>query len=118
MRVKVSLITAIAVTALAVGVPAALADPGLDGAPKLVDGVSYFHANELATTATSQATPAPYVDAFERPPTSVQAPTSTVEDSGSSIAWGQISLAFVIGLLLAVGLILAVRARPSRPVAQ
>ena len=98
MKARLSLVSAIAVTALAVAVPAALADPGLDGAPRLVDAVSYFHANELATAATSGAIPAPYVDAFERPgPTSVQASMPTVEDSGSSIAWGQIAISFVIG---------------------
>ena len=81
--------------------------------------MAYFHANELATAATSRATPAPYVDAFERPsPTSIQASTPTAEDSGSSMAWGQIAVSFVIGLLLAAGLMLAVRARPSRPLAQ
>jgi hypothetical protein len=119
MKARLSLVSAIAVTALAVSVPAAPADPGLDGAPKLADPVAYFHANELASAATSGATSAPYADAFERPsPTSVAAPTSTVEDTGSSLAWGQISLAFVIGLLLAVGLMAAVRFRTSRPVAQ
>lgn len=119
MRTRLSLIAALAVISLAVGVPAAFADPGLNGAPELVDAVSYFHANELATAAASGATPTPYVDAFERPvPTSAQASTSTVRDSASSIAWGQIALAFGVGLVLAIGLMAVVRLRPSRPLAQ
>ena len=119
MKTKLSLVIALAAIGVAVGVPAAFADPGLNGAPELVDAVSYFHANELATAATSGATPAPYVDAFERPvPTSAQASTSTVGDSGSSIAWGQIALAFGIGLVLAIGLMAVVRLRPGRPLAQ
>jgi len=118
MKARLSLVTAMAITGLAVAVPAAPADPGLDGAPKLADPVAYFHANELATAAASGASSAPYVDAFERPPTSVEASTSTIEHSGSGMAWGQIALAFVIGLLLAVALMLAGRARPSRSLAQ
>ena len=118
MKTRLSLVSAVAITALAVAVPAAPADPGLDGAPKLADPVAYFHSNELATAAASGATSAPYVDAFERPPTIAESSTSTVEDSGSSIAWGQIAISFVIGLLLAIGLMLTVRARPSRSLAQ
>jgi len=119
MKARLSLVTAIAVSAFAVAVPATLADPGLDGAPKLVDAVSYFHANELATAAASESTSTPYVDAFERPtPTDIQSSTPTVDDPGSSIAWGQIAVAFGLGLALAIGLMAALRLRPSRPVAQ
>jgi hypothetical protein len=131
MRARLSLVGAIAVTALAVGVPAALANHDLDGASKPVDAVSYFRANELATAAASGAISEPY--AVERPSAaSVQASTSTaeesestgqpskptVEHSGSSIAWGQIALAFGVGLVLAIGLMTAVRFRPNRPIAQ
>ena len=116
MKARPSLVTAMAVTGLAV--PAASADPGLNGAPKLADPMAYFHAKKLATAAASGATSAPYVDAFERPLTSVEASTSTIEHSGSGMAWGQIALAFGIGILLAVALILAGRAMFSRPVAQ
>jgi hypothetical protein len=58
------------------------------------------------------------VDAFERPAPVTTDITSRTVDSGSSIAWEQIGLAFGVGLVLALGLMLAVRARPSRPVAQ
>jgi hypothetical protein len=139
MKTRLSLVTAIAVTALGVVVPAAVAD----SAPKLADAVRYFRANELATAAasatsapsvdtfqrpvnelgtaatTSGATSAPSVDTLERPvPTSGQASTSATGDSGSSIAWGQISLAFGVGLVLALGLMAVVRFRPRRPVVQ
>lgn len=119
MKSRLALIAAVAVTAFAFVVPAALADPGLNGAPELVDAVSYFHANELATAATSSQAPAPYVDAFERPvSTSGDATPSVIEDSGSSIAWGQVGLGFGLGIVLAIGLVAAVRLRPGRPLAQ
>ena len=61
---------------------------------------------------------APYVDAFERPaPVSISQTASSPLDTGTDIAWGQIGVAFGIGLVLALGLILAVRSRPSREVA-
>jgi hypothetical protein len=128
MKARLSLVSAIAVTALAVAVPAALANHDLDGAAKPVDAVSDFRANELANAAALGTTSAPY--AVERPSAaSVQASTSTVEESGltstptvehsgSSIAWGQIALAFGVGLVLAIGLVAAVRFRPNRPIAQ
>jgi hypothetical protein len=131
MKARLSLVSAIAVTALAVAVPAALANHDLDGAAKPVDVVSDFRANELANAAALGTTSAPY--AVERPSAaSVQASTSTVEESGStvqastptvahsgsSIAWGQIALAFGVGLVLAIGLVAAVRFRPNRPIAQ
>jgi hypothetical protein len=118
MKTRISLIVAIAVAGLAVSVPAALAEGRLAGSPEPVDAVAYFHANELATAAQSGSAVSSYRDAFERaePPFTRLAPPVSAED-GTSIAWGQIGISFVVGLLLAVGLMLAMR-RPSRPLTQ
>ena len=50
MTPRISLIIGIAVTALAFGVPTALAERQLVGSPE-PDGVAYFYANERATLA-------------------------------------------------------------------
>ena len=134
MKVTLSL-ASILVAALAVGVPAALTDPGLNGAPEMSSTPTPDWFERAAAAAEQQGTVAPYVDAFERPVGAVQvsapyvdaferpAPvsihtTSSSLDSGTDIAWGQIGIAFGIGLMLALGLMLAVRSRPSREVAQ
>ena len=64
--------------------------------------VAYFRANELATAAASDS----IVDA------------STSNGTGIGIAWAQIGIAFGVGFLLAVGLVVARRIRPSPPLAQ
>jgi hypothetical protein len=64
--------------------------------------VAYFRANELATAAASD----PIADA------------STSNGRGIGIAWAQIGIAFGVGFLLAVGLVVAMRMRPSPPLAQ
>jgi hypothetical protein len=119
MKTRISLIVAIAIVGLAVSVPAALAEGRLAGSPETVDAVAYFHANELATAAQSGNAVSTYRDAFERakPPVG-QLSRPVTADDGTSIAWGQIGISFVIGLLLAVGLMLAVRSRPGRALTQ
>ncbi len=57
MTPKISLIIGIAVTALAFGVPTALGERQLVGAPE-PDGVAYFYANERATLAQQIDSPA------------------------------------------------------------
>jgi hypothetical protein len=54
MTPKISLIIGIAVTALAFGVPTALAERQLVGSPE-PDAVAYFYANERATLAQSDS---------------------------------------------------------------
>lgn len=139
MKAKLSFIAAVAITALAVGVPAAFAEGRLAGAPKSTDGVAYFRANELATAAASgldgvayfranelataaqsgSTTVASYRDAAERAvPQPQSSPVTPTIDSASDIEWGQIGIAFGVGLLLALGLTAALRFRPTRPLAQ
>ncbi|HUG65743.1 MAG TPA: hypothetical protein VMK83_11040 [Gaiellaceae bacterium] len=151
MKGTLTLVSSIVVAALAVGAPAAFADPGLNGAPEMSsptpdwferaaaagernDAIGpYVDAFERpaiavqvpasdwfersAAAALRDAAPAPYVDAFERPVV-VTTPTTSSGESSTSIAWGQIGIAFGVGLMLALGLMLAMRSRPSRPLAQ
>lgn len=134
MKGTLSLVISILVAALAVGVPAAFADPGLNGAPEMSSTPTPDWFERAAAAAERQGAVAPYVDAFERPDSAVQvsAPyvdaferppavsaetTSSTIDARAEIAWGQISIAFGVGLMLALGLMLAVRSRPTREVA-
>jgi hypothetical protein len=81
-----------------------------------ISSAPYVDAFERSAPVSTQA--APYVDAFERStPVSTQAVSSPL-DSGTDIAWGQIGIAFGIGLMLALGLVLAVRSRPGREAAR
>jgi len=140
MKAKLSL--AVAIAALTVGVPNAVADPPSDwferAAAKAAESSTptpYVDAFErpaaasvvasapdwferAATAATRDAGAVPYVDAFERPVVATVQTTPVATDSGSSIDWFQIGLAFGLGLLLALGLVAAVRLRPVRPLAQ
>ena len=61
MTPKIALIIGIAVTALAFGVPTALAERQLVGPPE-PDAVAYFYANERATLAQQSASRAPHSD--------------------------------------------------------
>jgi hypothetical protein len=120
MKTKLSLVVGIAVAALAVSVPTAFGEGRLAGGLDNVDAVAYFHANELATAAQSGSTDlASYRDAGQRPGSqalgSVRAETS--HSNQNTIEWGQIGIAFGVGLLLALGLVAAVRFRPTRAIA-
>ena len=78
----------------------------------------WFERAAITATQGSQS----YRDADERPGalalgtaigTSVDA-----SDSGSTIAWPQLGIAFLLGLALALGLFAVTRLRPSRPAVQ
>jgi hypothetical protein len=87
--------------------------PGMAGQTSAPD---WFE--RAAAAAARDISSAPYVDAFERStPVSTQAASSPL-DSGTDIAWGQIGIAFGIGLMLALGLALAVRSKPGREAAR
>jgi len=140
MKAKVSL--AIAVAALTVGVPNAVADPPSDWferaaakAEQSSTPVPYVDAFErpdaasvavvapdwferAAAAASRDIAAVPYVDAFERPVLASTETAPVATDSGSNIAWSQIGLALGLGLLLALGLVMALRLRPGRPLAQ
>jgi len=107
MKVTLSLVS-ILVAALAVAVPTASADPGLNGAPEMSSTPAPDWFERAAAAAERQGAAAPYVDAFERPPAVSAETTSSTIDSGAEIAWGQIGLAFGLGLLLALGLSMAI----------
>jgi hypothetical protein len=141
MKAKVSL--AVAVAALTLGVPNAVADPPSDWferaaakAEQSSGPVPYVDAFErpvvasvalasspdwferAAAAASRDIAAVPYVDAFERPVVASVETAPVATDSGSSIAWSQIGLAFGLGLLLALGLVVALRLKPGRPLAQ
>jgi hypothetical protein len=136
MKARLSFTIAVAITALAVAVPTAFAEGRITGSLESagvtyfdaneqatssgMDAIEYFRANELATAARSGGTDATtYRDGAERAvPLVVSAPVASTVDSGRDIEWGQIAVAFGIGLLLALGLATALRLRPSRPLAQ
>jgi hypothetical protein len=118
MIARVSLAVAIAVAALAVGVPAAFGEGRLAGSAEPVDAIAYFHANELATAAQSGGTDlSSYRDGPERavlPPAPIQTASS---DSGRQIEWPQLAIGFGVGILLVAGLWLAMRVTKFRPLA-
>jgi hypothetical protein len=146
MKGKLSLSAAVAVVALAVAAPAALAEPGppSDWFERAADAAiqdsvvtPYVDAFErpdtanrgievapdwferAASAAVRDAGATPYVDAFERPEiTSVQSTTPTAVDTDTGRAWLELGIAFAIGLTLALGLVALTRLRPSRPLAQ
>lgn len=159
MTRKISLITAVAVAALTVGVPTAFGEGRLAGSqepalatpdPMIEDGFAQAVAASLALQST-----ATYRDAFERGVASGQLDLSTFRnafdragnqsqglqssvsyrdaherampvaapaqvptiDAGRNIEWPQVGIGFGVGVLLAVGLLLAVRATRIRPLA-
>jgi hypothetical protein len=118
MIARISLVVAIAVAALAVGVPTAFGEGRLAGAPEPADAVAYFHANELATAAQSGGTDlSTYRDGPERavlPSAPIQ--TTVSSDSGRQIEWPQLGIGFGLGILLVAGLWLAMRVK-FRPLA-
>jgi hypothetical protein len=118
MIARISLVVATAVVALSV-VPAAFGEGRLAGSPQPADAVAYFHANELATAAQSGGTDlTTYRDAAQRPASQVLGSVSppTIDASKNTAAWGQIGIAFGVGLLLTLGLVAAVRFRSTRPI--
>src|SRR5262245_1476714 len=100
MIARISLFVAIAVAALAVGIPAAFGEGRLAGSPQPADAVAYFHANELATAAQSGGTDlSSYRDAAGRavpPPGLIQ---TTASDSNRHIEWPQLGIGFGLGIL-------------------
>jgi hypothetical protein len=144
MKGKLSVTTAVTVVAVALAAPAALAEPGPSAdwferaaaaAVRDSGATPYADAFErpdtvnreveaapdwferAAAAAERNTTLVPYIDAFERPdPTSFEKATSST-DSGTDIAWSQIMIAFGVGLLLALGLMVALRFRLNRTLA-
>jgi hypothetical protein len=118
MIARLSLVVAIAVAALAVGVPAAFGEGRLAGSPEPADAIAYFHANELATAAQSGGTDlSGYRDGPERavlPSGPIQTAKS---DSGRQIEWPQLGIGFGFGILLVAVLWLAMRVTRFRPLA-
>lgn len=179
MTRKISLITAVAVAALTVGVPTAFGEGRLAGSqepalatpdPMIEDGfaqavaaslalqstATYRDAHERATSMKGiESKGTTYRDAFERGVASGQLDLSTFRnafdragnqsqglqssvsyrdaherampvaapaqvpaiDAGRNIEWPQVGIGFGVGVLLAVGLLLAVRATRIRPLA-
>jgi hypothetical protein len=117
MIARISLAVAIAVAALAVGIPAAFGEGRLAGSPEPADAIAYFRANELATAAQSGGTDlSTYRDGPERavlPSAPIQTASS---DSGRQIEWPQLGIGFGLGILLVAGLWLATRVK-FRPLA-
>ena len=100
------------------GIPTAIADPGLTAPRRSARRRRRTGSSARPLLSERDAAPAPYVDAFERPdPTSFQTATSSPTESGTNIAWSQIGIAFGVGLVLALGLMVALRFRPNRTLA-
>jgi hypothetical protein len=135
MTSKITLIIGIAVTALAFGVPTALGEGRLAGSPEqdsVSTGVSrpdshdivrpadngYIDASDRARRINT-VVPTTYLDAFERSaPPKGSTPISTgASGSSSERDWSQLGIGFGLGLLLAVGLIVAMRMTRVRPLA-
>lgn len=147
MTRRITLVTAVAAAALVAGVPAAFADPwGADrqdspsvvGSPDLADRVIAARQKELATMldarersyserwnvqvqpATDSATRSfnhfiANDNRFRPRPTS---PTVAVSaSSGSEIEWPQIGFGAVLGSMVVLGLMIALRAARSRQLA-
>lgn len=109
MKTRSSL--AIAVAALTIGVPTAAADTGTSASP------DWFERAAAAAVRDAGATP--YVDALGRPTvTGGQEAAPSATESSSSIAWSQLGIGLGLGLALALGVVLALRLKPSRPLAQ
>jgi hypothetical protein len=143
MTPRISLITAVAAAALAVGVPAAFGDNwGADrqdgatvvGSPDLADRVIAARQKELATMldARERSLGTQRADSDRGTGTSdhfnandnrfrttpVNEPiTAAVTGSGDNIEWPQIGFGVAIGVLFALGLMLVLRTARSRELA-
>jgi hypothetical protein len=137
MTSRISIFIGIAVTALAFGVPTALGEGRLAGSPELsvstqptavsrpdshdiVRPVSngYIDASDRARRINT-VVPTAYLDAFERaaPPKGSQPVSVDATGSGNELEWPQLGIGFGLGLLLAGGLLLAMRMTKIRPLA-
>ena len=144
MTPKISLIIGIAVTALAVGVPAAFADGRYSdshersgavattqnsspdwferaaaAAIRDANGVAAYHdGGERVLVVQQPTTLAGYSDAGERSGPIVSPPEVTVSaDTGTGLEWPELGIGFGFGILLAVGLFVAMRMTKVRPLA-
>ena len=142
MTRRISLIIGIAVAALTVAVPTAFGEGRLAGSQE-PDAVTYFKANEMATIGQSgepgwlkalrirgeglqrlyargestTTSLSGYREAGERAVPISGAPVVQPIDSGNQLEWPQIGVAFGVGILLAVGLVLTFRHMRVRPLA-
>jgi hypothetical protein len=146
MTPKISLIIGIAVTALAFGVPTALAERQLVGSPatlaqlsdspahlgdspataafytddsvsrKRQEAVAAFLANERATLVEQGSSGVGSRDQVRLDPNNVPSPAVSVS-SGSEIEWQQLGIGFGFGILLVAGLWLAMRMTKGRTLA-
>ena len=146
MTPKISLIIGIPVTALAFGVPTALAERQLVGPPATLaqlsdspahlgdspatavfytdesvsrarqEAVAAFLANERATLVEQGSSSVGSRDQVRLDPNNVPSPTVSVS-SGSEIEWPQLGIGFGFGILLVAGLWLAIRMTKARPLA-
>jgi len=141
MTRKISLIIAIAVAALTIGVPTAFGEGRLAGSQE-PDAVTSFKANEMATSGQSvepgwlkalrirgegmqrlyagesaTVSLSGYREAGERAVPTSGSPVVEPIDSGNQLEWPQIGVAFGVGILLAVGLVLTFRHMRIRPLA-
>jgi hypothetical protein len=118
MTPRIPLILAVAVAALALGIPSAFGEGRLAGSPEPVDAIAYFHANELATAAQSVTTDlTTYRDAAERASVPVESAPSPTTGSGLDLAWPQLGIGFGAGILLVLCVLLVVRTVRIRPLA-
>jgi hypothetical protein len=117
MASRITLLMAVAAAALAI-VPTAFGEGRLAGSLE-PDAVAYFRANERATLAAQRLGTGAVVqrgDDFLRERTEI-VPTSgqaVSQSSGSGMEWAQLGIGFGLGILLAIGLWLAIRMTKHR----
>ena len=143
MTPKISLIIGVAAAALAVGVPTAFADGrytdshersgavattqnaspdwferAAAAAIRDANGVAGYRDGGERTLVVQQPTLAGYSDAGARSGPIVSPPEVSVSaDTGSGLEWPELGIGFGFGILLAVGLFLAMRMTKVRPLA-
>ena len=145
MTTKFSLVAAVATAALLV-VPAAWSQTSPDAVERAVTAKQAQESTTIvspdavdranAARAAFRSTPATMPDLIERTvanrsmngrtlvfdsyrdfSTPISQPTPVASDSGSDIEWPQVGAGFAIGILLALGLVLASRGLRIRPLA-
>ena len=121
MPCKISLITAVAVAVVAVAAPAAFGEGRLAGSQEPNGAITSAMAEDgfdraVAAKLALQPTVSTYRTFGRAEPPVGSAAVPTIS-SGRGLEWPQIGIGFGVGILLALGLVLALRHTRVRPLA-